>query len=146
MRRLAWIGLLVLIVVAWMYCRGKTPPCVPALAWHSPPPHYDYFQSIELRRDGTGELAMGEGQLVRSDVKIRYRVDKGAIAIRYVAGSRAAARTIPITIDEGDFVVVEPEYDRTREHHYRCRLRFAQNPFPPDAVSDDHRIYYACER
>ncbi|HEY5951374.1 MAG TPA: hypothetical protein VIV40_38035 [Kofleriaceae bacterium] len=139
-----WLWLIVACAV-WLQCRsGRT--CKLAESWHAPPPHYDYFQSIELRADGTGHMAMGEGQMVRSDVKVQYSVKGRAMTLHYVAGSQAASRTIPFRLEEGDFVVEEPDYDRTRRRHFRCRLRFAENPFPPDAMSDDHRDYYACER
>ncbi len=124
-------------------CHGSDPLVE---RWHAPPPHYDYFQSIELRTEGTGEMTMGEGQLVRSEVAIRYRADRGALAIEYVHGSHARPRTIAYRLERGDFAVVEPDYDGPRERHFGCRLAFAENPFPPDASSDDHRVYYACER
>jgi hypothetical protein len=143
MRYLAALGMAVLL---WLHCRTSGGPCALARAWHAPRPHYDYLQSIELRTDGTGELAMGEGQLVRTEVAVHYAVAGSAIRFDYVAGSHAASRTIGFELAEGDFTVVERDYEGAREHHYRCRLQLAENPFPPDTISDPHVVYYACER
>lgn len=142
MRRILWLGV---ALVVWLHCRG-TSPCKLAAHWDAPKPHYDYLQYVSLKSDGTGEMVMGEGQLVRSEVSVRYRVKSDRITFSYVRGSRARSRTIRVRIDEGDFVVVEPDYDRERERHFRCRLHFAENPFPPDVMSDDHLDYYGCER
>src|SRR5687767_969192 len=110
MKRWFWLGL---AAIAWLHCRDQ-PMCELAQHWHVPPPHYDYFQSIQLDADGTGELAMGEGQMVRAEVKVRYRVEPGAIRFEYVQGSEAATRAIRFRVEEGDFIVEEPDYDRRR--------------------------------
>jgi hypothetical protein len=140
MRRAWWLVVPLVVALQW---RGSRHRCEVALDWHAPAAHYDYFQSIAFKADGTGELAMGEGQLVRTEVTVRYRVRGSAIVLTYVRGSAAPARTIRFSLDEGDFAVIEPDYDGRRERHFRCRLHFAENPFPPDAYSDDHRDYYA---
>lgn len=140
MKRLAFC----LVAVALLRCSSHH--CELATHWHAPRPHYDYVQSIELRANGTGALVMGEGQLVRTDVTVRYRAADNVLHLDYTRGSHAPARAVRYKLDTGDFVVDEPDYDGSRRHHYRCRVRFAENPFPPDVMSDDHLIYYACER
>jgi hypothetical protein len=140
MKRWPW---LLVPLFAWLQCRDDA--CQLAEAWHAPPPHYDYFQAIDFEEDGTGLMDMGEGQRVRSEVRFRYQVQDSAIALEYVAGSKAPPRTIRFWLEEGDFVVVEPRYDGERERHFQCRLRFEEDPFPPDVYSDEHLDYYACE-
>ncbi|MEP6862829.1 MAG: hypothetical protein ABJE66_19540 [Deltaproteobacteria bacterium] len=143
MKYLAALGV---IVMLWLHCRMQAPSCTLARAWHAARPHYDYLQVVELRADRTGELVMGEGQLVRTQVTIHYAVAGDAIRFEYVAGSHAASRSIGFALTTGDFPVVERDYDGAREHHYGCRLELAENPFPPDTTSDPHVMYYACER
>lgn len=142
MKRLLWLSI---PFALWLHCRhGER--CRLAEYWHAPAPHYDYIQAIELRPNGTGEMIMGEGQHVVTDVRVRYRVARDSITFDYVAGSDAKPRTVDFRLDAGDFVIVEPGYDEPRKRRFRCRLHFAENPFPPDTYSDDHFDYYGCEQ
>ncbi len=83
----------------------------------------------------------GDHQVVRTVVRFRYERDRRAITFAY---DGYAKRRIEYELKEGKFDVVEPSPGGDRKTRFRCRLRFAEDPFPPSAYHHPRTDYYAC--
>jgi hypothetical protein len=136
MRRLAIA--VVLVLVALRCLRG--PSCRLDQDWAAEAPFYDYLNSVSFDR-GRGELVYGDHQVVRTTVRFRYERDRRAISFAYDGYAR---RRIEYELKEGKFEVVEPGPGGDRRVRFRCRLRFAEDPFPPGAYHHPRTDYYAC--
>jgi hypothetical protein len=134
---------LLVAIALWASCHRPHAACPLAPEpWRAPAPFYDYLNVVSFDGRGRGELLYGDHQAIRAEVRFRYRASDRAISFDYEGH---APRTIGYAISAGDFKVWEPGPGGGTETRYRCRLRFAADPFPPDAYHHPQRDYY-CRR
>lgn len=104
---------------------------------------YDFLLAIEFRRNGTGKMMYGSGQVLRSDIKFRYTIS-AAMQIHFEffdtidafwmlyrgkmfeRTEENALKTVAFHLLEGPFVIDEPY----QQCAYRYLLHFSSDPFP----------------
>lgn len=117
-----------------------------AQRWKAGLQWYDFLLAIEFRQDGTGQMAQGESQAVRSLINFRYEISADMqmhfeffdttdpFWTPFWGGRKMferteenAFKTVAFHLLDGPFVIDEPYQ---QQETYRYLLRFTSDPFP----------------